>query len=188
MPHADIKLWELCCPFGDVVLHPDAHPGGLGLGLGPGAAVLAVPLAPAAHQQLPQLSPEVGELLLLQLGLVGDLLLSALQLPAVRHRQPRVIHLAHCHLHGLKAGLLLHLLELWTIYRKNVNIGSFWWWFFRSLGQSHTFLFFSCETLSPNPKLAQVLDFFLLEQRIVSTGEKFYSKYLFESQIMIYIT
>ena len=112
----------------------------------------------------------------------------ALQLPAARHRQPRVIHLAHCHLHGLKAGLLLHLLELWTIYRKNVNIGSFWWWFFRSLGQSHTFLFFSCETLSPNPKLAQVLDFFLLEQRIVSTGEKFYSKYLFESQIMIYIT
>ena len=56
--------------------------------------------------------------------------------------------------------------------------------------QSHTFLFFSCETLSPNPKLYQILspDFFLLEQRIVSTGEKFYSKYLFESQIMIYIT
>ena len=36
------------------VLHPDAQP--------------------AAHQQLPQLSPEVGELLLLQLGLMGDLL------------------------------------------------------------------------------------------------------------------
>ena len=26
-----------------------------------------------------------------------------------------------------------------------------------------------------------------VEQRIVSTGEKFYSKYLFESQIMMYI-
>ena len=61
------------------------------------------------------------------------------------------------------------------------NDGSFRWWFFRSLGQLHTFLFFSCETLSPNPKLDQILrpDFFLLEQRIVSTGEKFYSKYLF---------
>ena len=85
------------------VLHPDAQPG---------AAVLAVPLAPAAHQQLPQLSLEVGELLLLQLGLVCDLRPPALQLPAVRHRQTRVLHLTHRHLHGLKAGLLLHLPEL----------------------------------------------------------------------------
>ena len=62
------------------------------------------------------------------------------------------------------------------------------WWFIPvmvlcSSEQSHTFLFFSCETLPPNPKLAQVLrpDFFLFEQRIVSTGEKFYSKYTIRS-------
>ena len=59
------------------VLHPDAQPG---------AAVLAVPLTPADHQQLPQLSLEVGELLLLQLGLAGELLPCALH--ALQPRPP----------------------------------------------------------------------------------------------------
>ena len=151
MPHADIKLWELCCPLDDVVLHPDAHPGGLGH---PrcrcprcSARFCCPPAAAAAKPRGRGASPSPAR--------------ACVWPPPACPAAPRCATSPD------------------------------------SSAPSHPPSPPRPQGWPPPPSsgtmnLLQKYEGRLLligavEQRIVSTGEKFYSKYLFESQIMMYI-